>query len=138
MFNFSKVQSTLISMDYNWKDKVVLIVEDEEDNYELLCAILEETNVKILKAHNGLEAIQLFNNNFQIDLILMDIKMPEMDGFEATKEIRKTDKNIPIVAQTAYALSGDKERAIKAGCSSYISKPIDSSRLFEIISEYFK
>ena len=123
-------------MSFNWQNKSVLIVEDEEDNFELLCAILDETGIEILKATNGIEAVEQFNNSETLDLILMDIKMPELDGLDATKEIRKKDKKIPIIAQTAYALSGDKERALEAGCSSYIPKPIDGVQLLHIMSHY--
>jgi len=123
-------------MTYNWKDKTILIAEDEEDNLELLCAILDETKANILKAVNGIEVIEYFIDRQKIDLILMDLKMSEMDGLIATKKLREMNIDIPIVAQTAYALSGDKEKALMAGCSAYIPKPIDSIKLLEIIAEF--
>jgi len=132
----NKLNKMEADMMYDWKSKTILIAEDEEDNLELLDAILEITNAKIVKALNGKEVVHTFKNIGNIDLILMDIKMPEMDGLKATKEIREIDKKIPIIAQTAYALTGDKEKALAAGCTSYIPKPIDGDRLLKMISEY--
>jgi CheY-like chemotaxis protein len=83
-----------------------------------------------------LEAIQLLKQNPEISLILMDIKMPEMDGLEATREIRKFNKTIPVIAQTAYALSGDKEKSIQAGCNGYLTKPVQTTELFSILDNY--
>jgi len=75
-------------------------------------------------------------NNSDVDLVLMDVKMPVMDGYEATKAIRKFNKDVVIIAQTAYALSGDKEKTKNVGCNDYISKPINENKLFEIINKY--
>jgi two-component system, cell cycle response regulator DivK len=121
---------------YNWKGKTILIVEDEADNSELLYAIMEDTQANLLQAYNGVEALGFFNSGQHIDLVLMDIKMPEMNGLEATMEIRKKHKDVPIIAQTAYALSGDKENALQAGCTSYIAKPIDGEKLLIMIDGF--
>ena len=119
------------------KDKTLLVVEDEESNYFLLERILRRTNAKIIWAKNGIDAINMaFDGN--IDLILMDIRMPVMDGYEATAEIRKFNKTIPIIAQTAYALKGEKERSMAAGCDGYISKPIDPKEFLETIINVLK
>jgi len=123
----------------SWSGKTLLVAEDEDINYALIYELLKETEVNILHAVNGKEAIDMFRNEEnRVDLILMDIKMPEMDGYEATRLIRQFNKEVIIIAQTAFALTGDKERALQAGCNDYISKPIDSNLLIEIIQKYFK
>jgi len=92
---------------------------------------------EILKARTGLEAVEVCHNNPDIDLILMDIRMPEMSGYEATKEIRQFNKEVVIIAQTAYGLTGDREKAIEAGCNDYITKPIKKDELLAIIQKHF-
>lgn len=117
----------------------ILVAEDDETNFYYLNALLSrETKIKIIHALNGREAIDLFKANRDIRLILMDMKMPEVDGFEATKQIKLIDKNVHIIAITAYAMSGDEERIIAAGCDDYLSKPINKKNLLEKISEYIK
>jgi hypothetical protein len=96
------------------------------------------TSAKILHAANGREAIELFKANPDIKLILMDIKMPEIDGFEATRQIKLINKNVYIIAITAYAMSGDEERIMASGCDGYLSKPINKKSLLEKISEFIK
>jgi two-component system, cell cycle response regulator DivK len=124
------------SSRFFWPDKIILIAEDLSINYKLIEIALRKTQAKLVWAKNGLEAITIFTNNPTIDLILMDIQMPEMDGYEATRRIRETNKNVPIIAQTAYAMSGEKENSISAGCTSYISKPIRRDTLYEVIEEF--
>ena len=92
---------------------------------------------EILKARTGVEAVEVCHNNPDIDLILMDIRMPEMSGYEATRQIRKFNKEVIIIAQTAYGLSGDREKAIEAGCNDYIAKPINKDELLSLIQKYF-
>jgi hypothetical protein len=92
---------------------------------------------QILHAANGDEAVETCRKIPGIDLVLMDIKMPRMNGYEATRMIRSFNKDIVIVAQTAYALSGDREKALEAGCNDYISKPIRKADLLEKIRKYF-
>ena len=96
------------------------------------------TSAKILHAENGREAIELFKANPDIKLILMDIKMPVIDGFEATRQIKLINKNVYIIAITAYAMSGDEERIMASGCDGYLSKPINKKSLLEKISEFIK
>lgn len=120
---------------YSWPNKSVLVAEDEESNFRFIEMLLSQTNVNLLHAKNGNEAIDLFLNN-KFDLILMDIKMPELDGLEAVKEIRKTDTNIPIIAQTAFAMENDEIQSIEAGCSNYISKPIRKEKLLNLMKRY--
>ncbi|MDH6358772.1 response regulator [Parabacteroides sp. PF5-9] len=114
--------------------RTILIAEDEDSNYLLLYTILSKfCNLK--RAKTGKEAITLFEEG-GIDLILMDIKMPEMTGIEALVEIRKTDKTIPIVMQSAYAFDVDMEYARNAGASDFITKPINQKVLKSTISNY--
>lgn len=119
------------------KDKMLLVVEDEESNYFLLERILKRTHASISWARNGMDAIGMVQKG-NFDLILMDIRMPIMDGYEATEAIRKFNKAIPIIAQTAYALKGEKERSIAAGCDGYISKPIDPKEFLETVIRTIK
>jgi CheY-like chemotaxis protein len=122
--------------DFNWASKTFLIGEDELINYRLLEVMLFKTKVKLLHGNNGLETLNLFKNNPQINLILMDIKMPEMDGSEVTREIRKLNSNIPIIAQTAYALEEEKIKSFEAGCNAYITKPINKNDLLLLINSF--
>ncbi len=114
-------------------NRQLLIVEDEETSSLYLETILKDMFAKISFAKTGKEAVEICRNNSTIDIILMDIKMPEMNGYEATREIRKFNKNVIIIAQTAHALAGDKTKALEAGCNDYISKPINKTILFKII-----
>lgn len=122
--------------NYNWQDKVILIAEDEEINYIFLAEALRETNAEILHARDGQEAINLFNQSKQIDLILMDIKMPGVNGYDATCHIKEQKPDLPIIAQTAYALSGEKEQILNSGFDDYIAKPIKQEKLLEIIARH--
>ncbi|NQU33105.1 MAG: PAS domain S-box protein [Bacteroidetes bacterium] len=115
----------------------ILIAEDEDISDRYLTIILDSISPTLLHASNGKEAIELCRNNNDIDLILMDIKMPITGGYEATKEIRKFNKDIIIIAQTAYSLPGDNKKAIDAGCNDYISKPIKKELLMGLIEKYF-
>ena len=113
---------------------LILIAEDDDSNFRLLNAIIGK-KCEILWAKNGLEALRLYKENSdKIRLILMDLKMPGMDGFEATSAIRETDKNIPIIVQTAFAFSTDREKAIEMGCNKVLIKPISIVELRKTIS----
>ncbi len=105
-------------------ERTLLLVEDDDSSAMFLEVILEGLKCKIIRAVNGIDAIQKFENNPDIALVLMDIKLPEMDGIEATKKIKLINKNVPVIAQTAYAFKEDAEKFKKAGCDDYISKPI--------------
>jgi len=118
------------------KTFTILVAEDEELNYLFIEETLSELDVKLIAAKNGKETVDIFKENPKIDLILMDIKMPIMDGYEATKQIKKLNPDIPIIAQTAYAMASDKAKAIKAGCDEYLAKPINSDELIETIHKY--
>ncbi len=111
---------------------VILIVEDDQFNYDLLEVILSGLNARILWARSAEDAMHIFNSD-KPDLILMDIKLPGKDGYTLTKEFKGLNKDIPIIAQTAYALNGDREKAMEAGCDDYITKPIRKGKLMEKI-----
>ena len=113
----------------------ILIAEDDETSEALLSIAIEDISSKIIKAKTGIEAIEKIKNNPDIDVILMDIQMPEMNGYEATRKIRTFNKNVIIIAQTAYGLTGDKEKALDAGCNDYISKPIKTNQLVALIEK---
>lgn len=121
----------------NWSGKIVLIVEDEESNYFLINRMLKRSGLTLLWAKNGKEAIEVCRTR-EIDVVLMDIRMPIMDGYEAAQEIKKDKKELPIIAQTAYALKGEREKSLAAGCDAYISKPIDAHELRAALSVYLK
>jgi two-component system sensor histidine kinase/response regulator len=130
-------QSTLNEESiYNWKNKTILVAEDEEMNFIFLNELLSETGVNILHAKNGLEAIHLFKNHPEINVVLLDIKMPEMDGYEALRNIKHLNKNIKTIAQTAYAMSDDRLKALNSGFDDYITKPINHEDLLKVICQY--
>ncbi|BAX81575.1 hypothetical protein ALGA_3275 [Labilibaculum antarcticum] len=112
----------------------ILIAEDEKAISKYLSIILKDISREIILAKNGAEALEIYSNQRDIDLILMDINMPVMDGYEATRRIREFDRNIPIIAQTAFALSNDKEKILASGFDKYISKPIDKNKLINMIT----
>ena len=111
------------------------MAEDDEMANVFLAEILTDKCEKILYAKTGKETVELCKKNKDIDLILMDIKMPDMNGYDATRMIRKFNTDVVIIAQTGYAISGDREKALEAGCDDYISKPIDRRKLMEKISK---
>ncbi len=118
----------------------ILIVEDEEVNYLYLDTLIEDydPNLKILHAKNGDDAIEICRQNNKIDLVLMDLKMSGINGFEATKQIKKMNPQLTIIAQSAYTSKKDKEEAILSGCDDFISKPISEETLLEIVNKYIK
>ena len=118
------------------ENKQVLIVEDDPASYEYLNEILVSSGCRVLHATNGKNAMDIYANNSSIDLILLDIQLPEMDGYQFAKKIREQNTTIPIIAQTAHALSEDKKKCIDAGCSSYLTKPIHYDLLLDTLREY--
>ncbi|MBN1596961.1 MAG: response regulator [Bacteroidales bacterium] len=121
---------------YKWGNKLILIVEDEEVNGLFLEAVFQETGAQTIYAKNGKEAIDLCKSIIKISMVLMDIKMPVMSGIKATQEIRKFNKTLPIIAQTALASEEDKHHCMVAGCNDTITKPIDVEELLNLVSKY--
>jgi len=113
----------------NWENKTILIVEDVEPNYYLLKNSLKKTKAKIVWAGTGDEAINMCKNNPDIDIVLMDIHLPDISGHEATRKIKALRNEITVIAQTAFVFSGERQKSIDAGCDDYIAKPIRSSEL---------
>ncbi|MEA2107598.1 MAG: PAS domain S-box protein [Bacteroidota bacterium] len=126
----------LIPLTFDWKDKVFLIAEDTDTNYTYLKEILSTTNAKIMWAKDGKEAVDLCSKN-KIDLVIMDLKMPNMDGYEAAKEIKKTKQDLKIIAQSAFTHDEEKQKCLNAGCDNYIAKPINIKKLFMAINNAF-
>lgn len=131
----------VVDIDYHQfyeklKGKTILIAEDEELNYLLMFEFFKEANVNIMRAENGKDAVDMFKKNSDISLVMMDLKMPVMSGFEATALIKKINPEIPIIAQTAYAMSTDRAKALDAGCDDYIAKPIIFEEFIKLISKY--
>lgn len=114
-----------------------LIVEDDENSTLLLTIILNQVCSDIITAESGLEAIEICRNNSDLDLVLMDIQIPDMNGFTATKKIREFNQQLFIIAQTAYAMDGDKEKALAAGCNGYLPKPVIKKDLLALINNFF-
>ncbi len=121
---------------FQWSDKTFLIAEDSILNYTFLEALFQRTGVKLLWAKNGREAVELCRENENIDLVLMDIKMPILNGLDAISEIKKFRPGLPIVVQTAYAMPEDRERSIAAGGDEHLTKPINAEELFSTLSRF--
>ena len=117
--------------------KSILVAEDVESNYALIKAILGQYDYELIRARDGREAIDLFRNNPGIGLVLMDIKIPVIDGFNAIKEILKI-RYVPVIAQTAYAHQTDRIRALEYGCVDYLAKPFNRNQLIEMVNRYIK
>lgn len=125
-----------VHYSYNWEGKTILLAEDDEVNYMYLEELLKETNATILRARDGKETLKIALGNTDIDLILMDIKMPVINGYEAARQIKAVRKDLPIIAQTAYAMLEDRNKALEAQCNDYIAKPIERTQLFSLIAKY--
>ena len=128
---------SLQPIDNSIKKLKILVAEDDESSEKLLSEIIKKYCKEEIRVKSGIDAVETCRSNPDIDLILMDIQLPDMNGYEATREIRKFNKSVLIIAQTAYALTGDRELTLKAGCNDYISKPIDKRLLNEMIQKYF-
>ncbi|MEA2105300.1 MAG: transporter substrate-binding domain-containing protein [Bacteroidota bacterium] len=120
----------------HWKGKTILIAEDEESNYKYLEMLLKNKGLNLLHAIDGKETVEIFKKRKDIDLILMDIKMPVLNGIEAIKLIKQLNPDIPIIAQTAYAMQEDKELILQSGCNNYLSKPIKTNELIDMLNQY--
>lgn len=121
--------------NYAWKGKTVLIVEDDPSSVFFLKEILAATGITILIKATGESAINLCRKNNKIDIVLMDMNLPGMDGYEAVQLIKKMYQELPIIAQTAYALAEDREKCMSSGCSCYVTKPINIPELLAKMDE---
>ena len=113
-----------------------MVAEDEQSNFELVKATLFPTNAQVIRAHNGKEAVTTCRKNDKIDLVLMDIRMPEMNGYEATRLIKEFRPKLPIISLTAYAMPDDRKKSTDAGCDDYITKPIKPNEFIDKLKEY--
>ncbi|MFO8002518.1 MAG: response regulator [Marinilabilia sp.] len=123
------------ALNQDWGDKVILVVEDVDTNKIFFDAALRRTSAQILWAKDGQQAIDLFNEN-KVDLVLMDLQLPVLDGYAATREIKKVNPNVPVIAQTAHVMSGEREKCMEAGCDDYLAKPIRLQVLIETLSKF--
>ncbi|GAO28808.1 response regulator [Geofilum rubicundum] len=123
------------ALNQNWESKNILVVEDVDTNKIFFDAALRRTKAKILWAKDGQEAIDMFKAN-RIDLVLMDLQLPVMDGYTATREIKKINPDVPVIAQTAHVMSGEREKCMEAGCNDYLAKPIRLQILIDTLSKY--
>jgi CheY-like chemotaxis protein len=113
-----------------------LIVEDDLSSYEYLYEILSSAGCNVSHADNGDSALALFSESTSMDLILLDIQLPETDGYEIARTIREANTKVPIIAQTAHALPEDRKKCLESGCNSYITKPIQYELLISVLKEY--
>ncbi len=134
--NLEIIENKEDALVIDWSDKTILVVEDEYINFSLIEEILQGFNPNIVHTYDGKEAIEIIKKAPKIDLILMDIKLPEISGLEVTKIIKSINSNIPIIAQTAYAMNEDKLKCYEYGCDDFIAKPIDDQELVFLIKKY--
>lgn len=126
---------------YNWKGRTIVIAEDVDINYRLLQLMLRKTEADLIRAKNGQEVVNILQKRLEekqpVDMVLMDVQMPIKNGYEATTAIREITTGIPIIAQTAFDIPGEREKSLEAGCNGYITKPIDKQLLLDTIEQYF-
>jgi two-component system, cell cycle response regulator DivK len=122
--------------DQRWVGKWVLIVEDTLDNFLFLKVLFNGYGLNLLHASTAQEAMELFHANSQIDLVLMDIMLPDDTGLNLTRRLKKLKPELVIVAQTAYAMAEDRQECLDAGCDDYLAKPINSKQLLELMNSY--
>ena len=139
----TKIKSKILNYDHlstpiNWSSRTCLLVDDNKDILTYLNRVLTDTGITILTARSGIEALEIIKNNMDIDVVLLDMQMPEMNGIEATKEIRKIRRNLPIIAQTAFIFEDDKDIILEAGCDACLIKPIRKDHLLTVMSSFIK
>jgi CheY-like chemotaxis protein len=130
------VESKHTRVHHNWDGKLFLVAEDDKFSYKFLEGFLKQTKAEVLRASDGRQAVEICRNNPGIDLVLMDIQMPEMNGLTATEEIKKFNAKIPIIAQTANAINEERIRCLEAGCDDFITKPVNINELYDKINKW--
>lgn len=125
---------TLVVPDFS--GKTILIAEDEEASYLFLSEEIAATGAKLIWTKSGVQAVKLCKNNPRIDLVLMDIKLLDSDGYTATQKIKTVRKDLPVIAQTSFVLVGQKELLFQAGCDNYLKKPVNTSELYTMLKRY--
>lgn len=123
-------------MEYNFLSKTILIVEDDDVSRYFFEKALKKTQANLFFVNSGIEAIRMIQENTEIDAVLMDIRLPEMNGLEATMKIKEINPEMPVIIQTAYEMSSAKEDAIKSGCNDFITKPINMKTLFALLQKH--
>ena len=118
------------------RSKRILVAEDDSSNYMFLESLLRPSGAELIWARNGRQAIEIYEGQGDLDLILMDIRMPEMNGLQATEKIRAVDPDIPIIALTAFAFADDRVKAMQAGCTEHLSKPVKIEELKNLLQRY--
>lgn len=131
-----QIYDNMASATDKWIGKTILIVEDVESNYQFLAATLRRSGAGLLWAKDGEEAIRIVKTGEVVDLVLMDVQLAGIDGYEVTRQLKDLRPDLPILAQTAYAMIGEKEKSQVAGCDDYLAKPIRPSLLLSTISKY--
>jgi len=122
---------------YNWKGKSILVVEDDHINFNYLDALLKPTKANVYHAEKGEDAIDLCLKHSFFNIVLMDIRLPGINGLETTRKILALRKDLPVIAQTAYAAEEDRDAALAAGCCDFIAKPIRANEMLDLIKKYF-
>ncbi len=126
-------------MQYDWQNYTVLVTEDDEISFRYIELVLSrKTNINIIWAINGMQAVEYCEIYDHIDIVLMDLQLPEIDGYEATKLIKTLKPNLPVIIQTANTFNDEVQRCRDAGCDGFVSKPIDLAVLFNIINRCLK
>ena len=138
-----KVKQILVPADpylmpIDWSMRKCLLVDDNKDVLLYLNRILLDTGITILKARSGIDAIEIIKNNSDLDVVLLDMQMPEMNGIEAAREIRKIRNNLPIIAQTAFVFEDEKDIILEAGCDACLLKPIRKDHLITVMTSFIK
>jgi CheY-like chemotaxis protein len=134
--NEKAIRQDDVPEEYHWKNKTILVAEDDDSSYMFIREIMIKTGARFIRAENGKQVADIVKKHEEIDLILMDVLLPEMDGYEATRNVKKLFPDLPVIAQTAFAMEGDKEKSILAGCDDYITKPLHVKNLLAKINQF--
>ena len=126
----------LLTNMYNWHNKTILIVEDDEDDYRFLSDAFEKTRVQLLWTKAGKEAVNICRSDKNINLVMLDIRLPDISGYDVARQIKELREKLPVITQTAYITSGEREKCLEAGCDDYFVKPLYPEKILELISKY--